>query len=223
MYVNNEIGIIQPVKEIAKLIRWYRKHAEKSLMKEVNGNTPVAYPLFHTDAIQSVNFLDINTERLGVDLMSLSGSKIYGPKASGAVFVRNRAAVTSMFHGGDQEMGLRAGTEDTAVIAGFAKALEIARAEAEQEVVRLEKLRDLLMKHITDVLPDIVVNGGTKNRIVNNLSVSVPGISGERLVIELDAQGICVASKSACKEDDGEASHVIAALRAAAMRESESQ
>lgn len=202
MYVNNEIGTIQPIKEIVKLVRWYKKH-----------NDLKVYPLVHTDAIQAANYLDLHVERLGVDLMSLSGSKIYGPKSSGVLYVRNRELLAPMLHGGDQEFGLRAGTEDIAQIVGFAKALEMVRENTETEKMRLELLRDLFMSELEKSIPDIIVNGSRAERIASNISVTIPGISGERLVIELDARGICAASKSACKEDNGEASHVIAAIR----------
>ncbi|MEI8224238.1 MAG: cysteine desulfurase family protein [bacterium] len=202
MYVNNEIGTIQPIKEIVKLVRWYKK--QHSLTK---------YPLVHTDAIQAVNYLDMHVERLGVDLVSLSGSKIYGPKSSGVLYVRHKELMGSMFFGGDQEFGFRAGTEDVAQVIGFTKALEITRAAADSEKVRLEVLRDIFVDELKNTVEGIIVNGSLHERNANNINVTVPGISGERLVIELDAQGICAASKSACKEDDGEASHVIAAIR----------
>ncbi len=208
MYVNNEIGTIQPIKEIAKLIRWHRKNLARS------GEKRFLYPLLHTDAIQAANYLSINVERLGVDLMSLSGSKIYGPKSSGVLYVRNRELMGSLFHGGDQEFGLRAGTEDLAQVAGFTKALEIARKDSDAESVRLSALRDFMIGELAKKIPGVIVNGAREgSRIANNINISVPGISGERLVIELDAKGISVASKSACKEDGGEASHVLTALR----------
>lgn len=202
MYVNNEIGTIQPVKEIVKLVRWYKKQ-----------NNLTTYPLVHTDAIQAVNYLDIHTERLGVDIMSMSGSKIYGPKSSGALYVRDKSLVGPMFFGGDQEFGFRAGTEDVAQVVGFTRALEIARADHELEKMRLEALQNFFIESLKKAIPEIIVNGSISERNANNVNVTIPGISGERLVIELDAQGICAASKSACKEDDGEASHVIAAIR----------
>jgi cysteine desulfurase len=202
MYVNNEIGTIQPIKEIVKLVRWYKK--QHGLTK---------YPLVHTDAIQAVNYLDIHVERLGVDLMSLSGSKIYGPKSSGVLYVRHKESLSSMFFGGDQEFGLRAGTEDVAQVVGFTKALEITRITADSEKNRLELLRNMFVDLLIKNIPGIVINGSLVERNANNINISIPGISGERLVIELDAHGICAASKSACKEDDGEASHVIAAIR----------
>jgi cysteine desulfurase len=218
MYVNNEIGTVQPIKDIAKLIRWYKKHTPQaqgpSTLSKRKGSGPTSiYPLVHVDAIQAANYFDINVERLGVDLMSLSGSKIYGPKSSGVLYVRNREMVSSMFHGGDQEFGLRAGTEDVAQVAGFAKALGFACALAQNEASRLEVLRDRLIEGLCS-LPGVRLNGTARDRICNNVNVSVEGISGERLVIELDARGIAVSSKSACREDTDEESHVIAALRA---------
>jgi cysteine desulfurase len=217
MYVNNEIGTIQPVKEIAKLIRWYKKqlllsHSQSFVTAPlIKGSQAPIYPLLHVDAIQAVNYLDIHVERLGVDLMSLSGSKIYGPKSSGVLYVRNREVIGSLFHGGNQEFGLRAGTEDLAQIAGFTKAFELVRDTAESESKRLSDLQTYFLSELQKNISDLIVNGA--DRICNNINITIPGISGERLVIELDARGIAAASKSACKEDDGEASHVIAAIR----------
>lgn len=218
MYVNNEIGTIQPIKEIAKLLRWYRKQSAGSLREPALSHSTFAkanVPFFHVDAIQATNYLDINVERLGVDLMSLSGSKIYGPKSSGILYVRNRETVSSMFHGGDQEFGLRAGTEDTASIVGFTKALEITRNDFEKENLRLSEVQNYFFKLLKEKLSDFRINGAQQEslRVVNNINISVGGISGERLVIELNAKGICASSKSACKEDADEESHVIIALR----------
>ncbi len=216
MYVNNEIGTVQPVKEITKLARWYKKqHGQK------------VYPLVYTDAIQAANYLDMHVDRLGVDLMSLSGSKIYGPKSSGVLYVRNRDLVSPMFHGGEQEKGLRAGTEDIAQVIGFARALEIARSDAEQESSRLRTLQDFFFAELEKMGKgtdregvhgdafEIRINGSHEHahRIPNNINISIAGISSERLVIELDAKGIAIASKSACREDADEESYVIAALR----------
>lgn len=224
MYVNNEIGTIQPIREIAKLIRWYRKQLGRNLVATTKktaeegsvGKTYDLYPVFHVDAIQAVNYLDIHVERLGVDLMSLSGSKIYAPKSSGVLFVRNRALLAPVMVGGDQEFGLRPGTEDIVQVVGFTEALTQARTIAEQESERLTKLRDSAIAALKKNIPDMVINGSHKDRIANNISCTIPGISGERLVIELDARGILCASKSACKEDSDEASHVLTALHRAA-------
>ena len=159
--------------------------------------------------------------------MSISGSKIYGPKSSGVLYVRNLDVVSSMFHGGDQEFGLRSGTEDIAQVVGFTKALEIARKDSEQESTRLGTLQTFFLEKIQQEIPSVIINGsfdapstrggqgGVLVRIPNNINITIPNISGERLVIELDARGISVSSKSACKEDNGEESHVIAAIRRA--------
>jgi len=202
MYVNNEIGTIQPIKEITKLVRWYKKQNELK-----------TYPLVHCDAIQASNYLDINVERLGVDLMSLSGSKIYGPKSSGILYIRNKEVVSPLFHGGSQEFGLRAGTEDVAQIVGFTKALEKTRSISESENARLLGLQKYFFTELEKNIPKIKINGSVNERVCNNINISIPGMSSERLVIELDAQGICAASKSACREQDDEESYVIAALR----------
>ena len=178
----------------------------------VGGGTE-QYPLLHTDAIQAANYLDINVERLGVDLMTLSGSKIYGPKSSGILYVRNKSLIAPLLHGGDQEMGLRAGTEDIAQVIGFTQALKIAREIAETETIRLRALQQDFFAELKEQIPGIIVNGSESERIPNNINISIPGISGERIIIELDARGICASSKSACKEDEDEVSHVIAAIR----------
>lgn len=217
MYVNNEIGTIQPIKEITKLVRWYKKQPPRqptavhpSYKQE---GEPNPYPLVHVDAIQATNYLDINVERLGVDLMSLSGSKIYGPKSSGVVYIRNKELVTPVFHGGSQEFGLRAGTEDVATIVGITQALKKTREISESENIRLLGLQKYFFIELEKNIPKLKINGSVADRICNNINISIPHMSSERLVIELDAQGICAASKSACREQDDEESYVIAALR----------
>jgi cysteine desulfurase len=228
MYANNEIGTIQPIREITKLIRWYKKQ----LKEKKEGIISESYPLVHTDAIQAVNYCDINIARLGVDMMTLSGSKIYGPKSIGALFVKNKTLIDPIMFGGAQESGLRSGTEDSAMIAGFAKALQISQEIKETEVIRLQKIQRYL---ITELLKDerISVNGynsffsntttppqpslklgeGVMQRLPNNINITVAGFSGESLVIQLAAHGFLVSSKSACQSDSDEESHVIAALR----------
>lgn len=223
MYVNNEIGTVQPVKEIAKLLRWHKKNSSGLRPAPLGKRSdPSLYPLFHTDAIQATNYLDINVERLGVDLMSLSGSKIYGPKSSGVLYIRNKDLISPVFHGGSQEFGLRAGTEDIASIVGFTKALEKTRSISESENIRLLDLQKYFFAELEKNIPKVKINGaapspsvrvGEGMRICNNINISIPHMSSERLVIELDAQGICAALKSACREQDNEESYVIAALR----------
>ena len=210
MYANNEIGTIQPIREIAKLIRWYKKQ----LKEKKEGIISESYPLVHTDAIQAVNYCDINIARLGIDMMTISGSKIYGPKSIGALFVKNKTLIDPIIFGGAQESGLRSGTEDSAMVAGFAKALQISQDIKETEVARLTTLRDFV---IDELLKDerVTLNGSQTDRLPNNINVTVRGYSGESLVIQLAEAGFAVSSKSACQSDSDEESHVIAALRKA--------
>lgn len=210
MYANNEIGTIQPIRDIAKLVRWYKKQLKENNSVVIDAT----YPLVHTDAIQAVNYCDINTLRLGVDMMTLSGSKIYGPKSAGALFVKNKSLLDPTMFGGGQESGLRSGTEDSAAIAGFSNALEISQNLKKKEVSRLTILRD---EFINELLKDerIMLNGSIDNRLPNNINITIKGFSGESLVIQLAAHGFSVSSKSACQSDSDEESHVIAALREA--------
>jgi cysteine desulfurase len=203
MYVNNEIGTIQPIKEIAKLVRWYKKHYKEP---------GAVYPLVHTDAVQAVNYLDSNVTRLGIDLMTCSGSKIYGPKSSGILYVKNKDSIVPMFFGGDQELGLRSGTPDVASIIGFTKALEISLERKQSESERLMLLRDWLI-HELQKNPAVTLNGSQTERLPNNVNISVAGITGESLVIQLGAKGFAVSAKSACQSEKDEESHVIKALR----------
>lgn len=208
MYANNEIGTIQPIREIAKLIRWWKKQQTTSL----SGDKKMTYPLLHTDAIQAVNYCDINSLLLGVDFMTLSGSKIYGPKAVGALFIKDLKTLDPIIFGGGQEFGLRSGTEDSALITGFAKALQISEEKKEKEIVRLTILRDYIT---TELLSDsrITLNGSKTDRLPNNINISISGFSSEQLVIWLAEKGFAVSSKSACQSDSDEESHVISALR----------
>lgn len=210
MYANNEIGTIQPIKDIAKLVRWYKKQLKENNIAIISNE----YPLVHTDAIQAINYCDINVARLGIDMMTLSGSKIYGPKSVGALFVRNKELLDPIIFGGGQEFGLRSGTEDSAMIAGFATALEISQDIKDSEVNRLAVVREDI---IVGLLKDkrITLNGSESDRLPNNINISVSGFSGEELVIKLAARGFAVSSKSACQSDSDEESHVIAALRTA--------
>lgn len=211
MYVNNEIGTVQPIGEIAKLLRWFKKQEARR-----NNTERSMYPLLHTDAIQAAAYQDLHVDRLGVDLMSLSGSKIYGPKSSGVCYVRDHALMAPQFFGGEQEMGLRAGTEDVASLVGFATALEKVRTRTERESQRLAGLRDAFSDALLERIPDMVINHTTSGS-PHIAHITVPGISGERLVIELDAQGIAASSRAACSQTshDDTGSPVMRALRTA--------
>lgn len=204
MYANNEIGTIQPIREIAKLLRWYKKN--------MMGNHEVMYPLFHTDTIAGSAYVDLDTRKLGVDFMTLSGSKIYGPKSVGVVYMKHVDSLYPDRFGGDQEYGLRPGTQDPASIVGMAHALSQVRAKSISESIRLSQLRDQCIDYLQQNIPGSIINGSLDNRLPNNIHISIPGISGERLVIELDARGIAVATRSACSMDREDESHVIMAI-----------
>lgn len=217
MYANNEIGTIQPIQEIAKAIRHFKK------TKKDNSS----YPYFHTDACQAMNYLDVeNIEKLGVDLMSWNSSKIYGPKGVGALYKKRGITLSSLFVGGGQESGLRSGTENTAGIAGSALALEQTTQIKEKESVRLIKLRDYGIEKLLALSGisgyEIILNGDKINRLPNNINISISGIASELLVIELDAKGIEVSAKSACKSDEPDESYVISSIRKARGEENNS-
>ena len=204
MYANNEIGTIQPIREITKEIRHYRKNNKSSL-----------FPLFHTDAVQAVNYLDIKVEKLGVDLLTLSGTKIEGAGRVGLLYKRKTVPLVNVFGGGDQEMGFRPGTENLPEIIKFASALELAEKIKAKEMKRLIKLRDYFIKKLTlnkfsDV--KIKINGDIKNRLPNNINITIPKIPSDLLVIELSARGVMTSSKSACKSSSADGSYVIKSI-----------
>lgn len=215
MYANNEIGTIQPVKEIAKEIRHYKKSKSHNL-KAIN------YPFFHADAVQAVNYLDLNVEKLGVDMLSLSGSKIEGAGRVGVLFKKASVPLAPVFGGGDQEMGLRPGTEDTVAIIKFSAALKKTQSSREKESKRLIQLRHYFIRKLSQTLdawekvpdaPRLMINGDLENRLPNNINVTFSKIPSDLLVIELSARGIMASSKSACKSGDSGGSYVIKALR----------
>lgn len=199
MLANNEIGTVHPVAEIGREIERRRK---------ASGS---AYPLLHTDATQAANYLDLDVARLHVDLMSLAGSKISGPKGTGMLFVRRGVLLAPIIVGGKQEGRLRAGTENVAGIVGFAEALQLAAASRDAEVRRIGKLRSKLVRGLKKALPDIAFNGVSSSTLPNIVNFSIPGIDGEELVIRLDARGIAASTASACKGGSG-MSHVLRAL-----------
>ncbi len=214
IYAHNEIGVIQPIKEIAKIIRHYRKNLGfRNSDFEFDEKTP----FFHLDACQAPRFLDINVKRLGVDLMTVNASKIYGPRGTGALYVRRGVKLQPQLIGGGQEADRRAGTENVAGAVGLAVALEICERERKQEVKKLSKLRDQLITGLLKI-EGVTLNGPGLNsqteRLANNVNVSVAGLGleGEQLVIELDARGISCSTGAACSIPDHDDSHVIMAL-----------
>ena len=194
MFANNEIGTVQPIQEI------------KETIKQKNKNT-----LFHTDACQAAGFYELKVNDLGVDLMTINGSKIYGPKGMGILYVRRGVNINPLIHGGSQEAGQRAGTENVAGIVGLAKALELVQKEREKENQRLIKLRDKLIKGLLKI-PKTFLNGHPIKRLPNNVNVTILDVEGEAMLLHLDAKGICASTGSACTSGTLEPSHVIVAL-----------
>ena len=200
MYANNEIGTIEPIADIAKEIR----HARK-----MNGSS---YPYFHTDAAQAGNYLDINVLRIGVDLMTLSSAKTYGPRGIGALFVKRGVNLLSQMYGGEHEGGRRPGTEAVALVCGFAEALHEAQKMSAKEGKRVQKLRDALAIKIIKKVSSASVNGSLEHSLPNILNISFEGVESEAFVLYLDAVGVAVSGKSSCKSYEGGPSHVILAI-----------
>ncbi len=211
MYANNEIGTIQPIKEIAKIIRKWKKEYRGTVRSEKEKGD-ARYPLFHTDACQAVNYCDIRVPTLGVDLLTMNAAKIYGPKGIGLLYCARETPIEPMIVGGGHERGLRAGTENVPGIMGFAEALSITRTLSEHESARLAEIRDALIKKLEVEIPTMVINGSTTLRLPNNIHFSLPHVDHEFLALLFDANGIAVATKSACNEFDAETSHVLQAL-----------
>lgn len=220
MYANNEIGTIQPIAEVAKIIRRY-----KETRKDVGGKGP----LLHTDAVQAFQYLDCNVNNIHVDMMTLSSHKIYGPKGVGALYVRGldsaetkNYGLKTMLTGGGQEFGFRSSTENIPAIVGFAKAAELSQGIRQKESERVSVLRDYLWENIKRIYPKAQINGSTKERLPNNLNIYLPGIRSEELIIKLDLQGIAISSGSACEARSLEPSYVIEALGLSHKRAMES-
>src|SRR3989344_145674 len=199
-YGNSEIGVIQPIREIAKEVR--QAASVKKFQK----------PFFHTDASQAFAYLPCDVTQLGVDLMTLDAQKIYGPKGMSALFRRRGVLISRLFEGGGQEGGLRPGTENVPLVVGFAKAVELLLPVREKEAKRLEKLAAYTRENICARIPEALVNGSIENRLPNNVSISIPGLDGEFLALALDARGIAVGTGSACLLSAGDTPYVIRAL-----------
>jgi cysteine desulfurase len=204
MYVNNEIGTIQPIAKIANVISEIRiKRLEKGII------TPI---YFHTDACQASNYLDIHIARLGVDMMTLNGGKIYGPKQSGILFVKAGTILDPIIEGGGQEHGLRSGTESVATANGVAEALKIAQSTRKEESKRLSEIRDYFYTELQIINPKIIINGNYKHKVANNVHLTIPGSDNEAVLFRLDQQNILAAAGSACSASSLEPSHVLGAI-----------
>ncbi|HEV2402609.1 MAG TPA: cysteine desulfurase family protein [Candidatus Saccharimonadales bacterium] len=204
MYANNEVGTVQPIRAIARLIEKIRRQ------RQANGNSLPLY--LHSDAAQAATYLDLHASRLGVDMMSLNGGKIYGSKQSGILFVGSHVNVLPLISGGGQERGLRSGTENVAGAIGLAKALELVQAHRHEESQRLRMLQKLFVEQLKTRLPQAVINGSIKERLPNNVHITIPGTDNERLILELEQQGILCAAGSACSASNEEPSHVLRAM-----------
>jgi cysteine desulfurase len=204
MYANNEVGTIQPMRAVAAIIRQILEKRHKS------GNELPLY--FHSDATQAANYLDLHISRLSMDLMTLNGGKIYGPKQSGILWLRRGIVLEPLMHGGGQERSLRSGTENVPGIVGFSVALETAQAMRHQESERLRQLQQLFLSLVVTKISIISINGSLQKRLPNNVHVTLPGKDNERLLMGLDAAGIMAAAGSACNASNEEPSHVLSAM-----------
>jgi cysteine desulfurase len=200
MGANNEIGTVQPISRIGRIVRQFRKD-----------NNSV-YPYMHSDIVQMGNTHSVQLGGMHVDSIALSGSKIYGPKGSGAWVFQSVISPQSWFSGGTQEFGFRPGTHNVSACIGFARALSITQKQYKSEHERLLKLRKELYAQIQSIFSDVVLVGSEKERLPHNLYLVFPHISAEQLVIELDARGIAVSSQSACSTGNGKISHVLQAI-----------
>ena len=193
MFANNEVGTIQPIKEISKICNKYQ------------------IPL-HTDAVQAVGKIPINVKDLGVDALSISSHKINGPKGVGALFLKKGSTTTPYIVGGGQENGMRSGTENVASIVGFGKACEIAKERLSENISHFQTLHSSMLSKIVKEIPHVKLNGHPEKRIFNNIHLTFLGVNGEDLIIKLDEHGIAASTGSACSVHTQKASHVLKAM-----------
>lgn len=196
---NNEIGVIEPIRDIGLEIRKWREKKK----------TP--FPYFHSDCCQAPRFLPLQVDSLGVDMMTVSGAKIYGPPSVGFLYVKSGIVISPIMRGGGQEGGLRPGTEKAVEIAGLAKAMIVCERDRKEESKKLSFLRDYFLSKLIGI-KGVSLNGHPKKRLPNNVNVSFHRCSGEYMVIALDNRGIAVSTGSACKMREGETSYVIQSL-----------
>ncbi len=194
IHASNEVGTIQPLRQIADLV-----HANNTLL--------------HSDAVQTFGQLPVTIDSLGVDLLTVSAHKIYGPKGAGALYVRGGTAIEPLLHGGGQERERRSGTENVAALAGFGEAVRLLLPERAAEAARLASLRDFLLSSLRAALPGVILNGPEgDSRLPNNLNFSLPGLDAETLLLALDRAGVSASSGSACASGSIEPSHVLTAM-----------
>ena len=193
MFANNEIGTIQQIEKIAQIAH----------SKDI---------IFHTDAVQAVGNIKIDVKKMGIDMLSLSSHKIYGPKGVGALYVKNGIDFERFINGGHQEKNKRAGTENVAGIVGFGEAGEIISRNLDKHIAHLRELRDYYLEEVSSKIKNIKINGSLENRLPGNANISFEGINGGDLLLELDNKGICASSASACSSSSSLPSHVLTAI-----------
>lgn len=200
MYVNNEIGTVLPISEVGKAVRVYRTEHRS------------AYPLFHVDACQAPLYLSCDVEKLGMDLMTIDGQKLYGPKGAGYLYQRRGTPLEPLLYGGNQERNMRPGTPVTPLIVGLGKAIELSEERRASEFVRLRELQQYFFERIDKEFPEAEVNGSREHRVPNNVNVSFPGLDAESLLLQMDVKGIAISTRSACLFGTEGGSFVVTAL-----------
>lgn len=204
MHVNNELGSLQPIHEITKAVRHFKKH--------ILLDSQSVYPLVHTDASQSVLYEDVNIQRLGVDLLSCNAGKIYGPKGVGVLVRRRKVPLSQMMFGGGQEFGFRPGTVSVPLVTGMWAALQEVSRIKNKEVERLWDLHDFFIETLRSRISGVQINGNRNQKVPGVVNISYPGIESDLLLLELDVRGFEVSSKTACKYDDPNESYVLQAI-----------
>jgi cysteine desulfurase len=193
MHANNEVGTLQPITEIARIAKQ-------------------AGVYMHTDAVQTAGHIPIDVREIVVDLLSMSAHKLYGPKGMGALYIRKGTSIVPLLHGGGQEQGLRSSTENVPGIIGLGKAVELAMKEMPGEMLRQSRMRDALIANLQKEMRDTYLNGHPEERLPNNVNISIYGIEGESILLNLDLEGICVSTGSACSSTSLEPSHVLLSM-----------
>lgn len=212
IYANNEVGTIQPIAQIGQIVEAIRKD------RRIRG---VKMPIYlHTDAAQAAAYLDLHAARLRVDLLSINGGKIYGPKQTGVLFVSSSVQLVAQTMGGGQERGLRSGTENVAGSIGLSIALDLVQSRKHEEGKRLRELQRLFLQLLKEAIPAATVNGSKNHRLPNNIHITIAGQDNERILMTLDEAGILCAAGSACSASNEEPSHV---LRAMGLSDQEAQ
>ncbi len=201
---NNELGTIQPLRDIAEVVK-----NEREARLARGDHTPI---YLHSDASQGVGQLDVNVARLGLDLLTLNAAKVYGPKQVGLLWAAPYVKLTASIVGGGQERGLRSGTENVAGTIGFAKAMELASDHRKFEADRLAGLRDAMQLKLTTAFPEAVLSGNLRHRLAGHLHISFPNLDAERVLFSLETRGVLVATGSACAANKGTRSHVLTAI-----------